>query len=123
MVVTDDTSQFSRDWLKEDVPENIPFLSVTDETFQSPIGWFKKDTTALSIMKSISSKSSKKYNASLPPNIVAMVVTDDTSQSPMGWLKEDAPINMSNMILTDDTSHGLVERRCPTKHILHVINK
>ena len=41
MLVTLDTSQFPNGWLKEEASANIECIPVTEETFQSPIGWLK----------------------------------------------------------------------------------
>ena len=52
-------------WLKAAALLNIAYISVTEDTFQFPIGWLK---------------------AAVPLNIKSIVVTEDTSQSPRGWL-------------------------------------
>ena len=53
--------------------KNMRFMSVTEDTSQSPMGWL---------------------NLGAAWNMRFMSVTEDTSQSPMGWLKEGFPWNM-----------------------------
>ena len=42
MSVTEETSQVSRGWLKEEACQNKPRISVTEETSQSEMSWLKE---------------------------------------------------------------------------------
>ena len=42
MLVTFETSQELRGWLKEEAKPNMPDMSVTDETSQELRGWLKE---------------------------------------------------------------------------------
>ena len=80
------TYQLPRGWLKEVAPENIKYMSVTEETSQVSRGWLKEVA---------------------PRNMLAMSVTEETSQVSRGWSKEVAPRNIQYMSVTEETSQEL----------------
>ena len=81
-------------------------MFVTEETFQSPIGWL--NWVVWNILTHV------RYRRYIPVadelvkgrgllNICAMKVTEETFQSLIGWLKQEAPINILAMFVTAET--------------------
>ena len=82
VVVTEDTFQLFKGWLKAEAKRNIKDIVVTEDTSQLPMGWLK---------------------AEAEENILFIVVTEDTFQLLKGWLKVEAKENMKDIEVTDDT--------------------
>ena len=84
-------------------------MFVTEETFQSPIGWLKGDSKHIAHV-------SNRRDIPVPDrlvesgllNILPMLVTEETFQSPIGWLKGDSR-NILLMLVTEEMSQSLMD--------------
>ena len=89
MVVTEETSQLSKGWLKAVAPWNIYPMLVTEDTFQLFSGWL---------------------NTLAPPNIYSMFVTEDTSHREMSTLKSRLAMKSSRMFVIPAVFHAAISR-------------
>ena len=78
-VVTHNTFQLARFWLKAVAELNVAYIVVTDAVFQLPTFWLKTD---------------------VPENTLAMLDTLATFHLPMSALKAVLPLNRLYMLLT-----------------------
>ena len=95
--------------LKEDAPENMRFMSVTDEVSHPETFPLKEEAPenmeSMPVTDEVSHPETFPLKEEAPENMNCIVSTPDTSQEVRFWLNEEASLNMKFMLVTSTVFH------------------